>query len=1132
MGVTQIRPTSDYADSGTTYIGGGSLSDNNDGTYRIFYAGAYTECNMGDIGALAGNQRILQVRPIVRMDRYNGAFTIDTHLYQTDGSGNYQDCAYIGGSGGGVFTVWGNYQQSSPSGTEWTVGQVNALRVKVQDFGGGSTSPEIMELYADVDIRTQPTISGVGPTGTNPGATRTPTASWSFSDPDGLQGQLGYHVKVFTSAQGNPDVGGATYDSGDLVGGGNSHTITTSLADGTYYLYVKVSKDFRGGHWWSGWGSSSFVINDTPSTPTSPSPSNASTITTSKPTLGGTVVASPLSTPGRLEWNLATDNAFSVNTRTITEAVGDSTVSGAHTEVWPGATARLAQQSPNLLTVNQASVETDTTGFFAKLNCTISRITTQAAVGAASLQLSSTAAGAMQAQLAASGAKTVPVLPSTSYTAMGSFKTAVSARSCRLVIDWYNAAGGLISSSTGTSITDATASWTVASVTATSPATAVSAVVYAEVLATGGAAELHYTDRFQWAVGSNTTWELPGAYTWYLRMRTIDNTGKTGPYTSTISFTVSHPPAPANLTPTGDLTLNYGSGAVTFDWDFTDPDAADTQSAFQVIVERNDTSANVTDSGKVATNSTTTAWTFTIPVGQKDQPLRWKVRLWDSDDVVGSYSTNQLFRVADQPQVVITYPADNAIVDNARPTFTWTDTLTGGRTQASYRVRVQEVGATLGTTYDSGTLSGTNLTHQPAANILQNGKAYTVEVDCTDSTGLTGTDTNAFICVFDQPRAVVPIINVDSYDDFGYATVTWTNSVQDAQFTQYQLYRRKYGDTSWTKVGDPITAIQASYVVKDQLAAAGNVYEYTVAQTGTRYGVGIESPKPGEYRAPSVGFESGVAGWTLDGSGGSCTRITTDGAGGSTACVEIIDSSTTAVSLIKQTSIDDTPVTPGETITISVDVKPITSGTVPVLQFYFSDAANTQSFPLTGLTLNVWQTVVKSFVVPAGKTAGYALFAASDPAVLTQLGQVRVDNIKVYGTSLYVQPQSDRYWLIDPSNADNSVGLYNVTADTFSDEYEEAFLTVIGRGRKHDIGTRAGNTGTLSIQVRDIEGGPTARQQLVAIRALRDLKKTLYLRNPFGDIYKVAPGQISIDRMAGVGQREYATVTLPYQEIA
>lgn len=135
----------------------------------------------------------------------------------------------------------------------------------------------------------------------------------------------------------------------------------------------------------------------------------------------------------------------------------------------------------------------------------------------------------------------------------------------------------------------------------------------------------------------------------------------------------------------------------------------------------------------------------------------------------------------------------------------------------------------------------------------------------------------------------------------------------------------------------------------------------------------------------------------------------------------------------------------------------------------------------------------------------------------------------------------DKYWLVpsDDSSVDfgNLAGiaipLTGVTSDSYTDEYEEESIKIIGRGRRHEYGTHYGINGSLSVQIRPIMNGTVytggeIRQQLVQAKAN---KQSYLLRTPFGDVYKVAMGNIQFARVAGLGTADATDVTLPYEEV-
>ena len=160
-----------------------------------------------------------------------------------------------------------------------------------------------------------------------------------------------------------------------------------------------------------------------------------------------------------------------------------------------------------LLTANQYGLETDTTGWTAVTNCAIARTTDQSYEGAASLEMTSTAGGDMEATTL-TGTSGVAVTEGASYTATAYFRTAASARTVSLTLYWYNSGGNLITTTAGTGVSDAT-NWNArAYVAGTAPLGATRAAVRAKVAATGGASEIHYVDATTFGVTGGTYADL------------------------------------------------------------------------------------------------------------------------------------------------------------------------------------------------------------------------------------------------------------------------------------------------------------------------------------------------------------------------------------------------------------------------------------------------------------------------------------------------------------------------------------------------------------------------------------------------------------------------------------------------
>jgi hypothetical protein len=108
------------------------------------------------------------------------------------------------------------------------------------------------------------------------------------------------------------------------------------------------------------------------------------------------------------------------------------------------------------------------------------------------------------------GTSGIPVSATYTYTAQALVRSAAVARSVRLLIDWYTAAGASVSTTTGASITSSTSANVLVDHTAVAPATAAFARIRVEVLATAGAAEVHRFDELGFWMGAGGDWAMPG----------------------------------------------------------------------------------------------------------------------------------------------------------------------------------------------------------------------------------------------------------------------------------------------------------------------------------------------------------------------------------------------------------------------------------------------------------------------------------------------------------------------------------------------------------------------------------------------------------------------------------------------
>lgn len=467
--------------------------------------------------------------------------------------------------------------------------------------------------------------------------------------------------------------------------------------------------------------------------------------------------------------------------------------------------------------------------------------------------------------------------------------------------------------------------------------------------------------------------------TWYIRWKQQNQFGErdAAPWSGTRSFVISHAPSAALNYPQDAKAYAFGTGAsctVQFGWSFSDAYANDSQSALQVVVEKNSDGSTLFDSGKITGASTTYVVNFSQYL--KETLLRWKVRVYDEDDVVSEYSDYGTFQLLSNPGASVTAPAEGATINNPTPEITWNYASDGGRSQQKYRVAITRIsdGATM---LDTGWLLGSTTTYQPADPVLDNAEDYRVTVLVADTEGLTASDYNDFDTSWVPPDTpLFTLVDASAFDTTGYVDIAWTDDERDANFIAFVLWRKEVGDADYEAIY--VTSdISETYSYHDWLVGSGVTYQYQLTQL-------------------SLEFE-----------------------------------------------------------------------------------AQLSSLP----------------------------------------------------SSASVTPVSDNYWLIDKDDEALSMKVFNVTDETISNPFERNYVHLIGRGRHVDIGDRMGYTGSLTIQLWDRDGGLTAREQRQQFEAIAAGGGRLYLRNPFGDVYRVDAGDMDFQRMTGVGVREFGTITLPYAEL-
>jgi hypothetical protein len=276
MAVTTVRPNATASGSTLFTITGGSGSlhaatnDNSDSTFFKKSTGVSGQAScLLDFGTttISASQRVKRVRLRARVSTPNDDGRLNLYLGTRADNQNYFHSALAVRGTNSIGVVTGPYVTSSPNGEDWSQTTINGLRAKVTEYNDSTDVASIFELYIDVDISAQPTVTVSAPTGTITTSTA-PDVTWAYADTDN-ETQAFYEIKVFTAAQYgaggfNPLTSTPLWGSGEIASSDNTAVIGELLLSGTYRAYVRVAKSVNGSPFWSSFANSQFTITVTP----------------------------------------------------------------------------------------------------------------------------------------------------------------------------------------------------------------------------------------------------------------------------------------------------------------------------------------------------------------------------------------------------------------------------------------------------------------------------------------------------------------------------------------------------------------------------------------------------------------------------------------------------------------------------------------------------------------------------------------------------------------------------------------------------------------------------------------------------------------------------------------------------
>lgn len=283
-----------------------------------------------------------------------------------------------------------------------------------------------------------------------------------------------------------------------------------------------------------------------------------------------------------------------------------------------------------------------------------------------------------------------------------------------------------------------------------------------------------------------------------------------------------------NVAPTSPAVTDVvgidGSNPNTFAWAFGDPNPADTQSAFQVQVQRVADSVTVHDTGKVA--STASSRTIAAGVIANGQDYRWHVRTYDALDVVSDWSAWDSFTAAALGTLTITYPAtDNpAGLDTASVTVVWSYVQGDGYVQTQRRVRVIR-------TADSAVLSDTGMQANTASSHtvtnLPNDTEVRIEVSLvTNAPGspTVGPSSRKVTASYGTPMP--PAVELEVGESYIAVVVTNPEPSGDRPEVVRNIIERRLADPDLDFVAIGSTAYNGTFF--DYSVASGREYDYRV----------------------------------------------------------------------------------------------------------------------------------------------------------------------------------------------------------------------------------------------------------------------------------------------------------------
>lgn len=189
-----------------------------------------------------------------------------------------------------------------------------------------------------------------------------------------------------------------------------------------------------------------------------------------------------------------------------------------------------------------------------------------------------------------------------------------------------------------------------------------------------------------------------------IRVRTVDTAGHVSAWDeSNANFIIQHnvaPSAPVLRTPSNGSIVDLAAGHL-FDWDFTDPNAEDTQTAYYLrrklssasTYEYWNESTGLWQSTEIKNAKSQTDFTFVAGKWTNGNTYNWSVATEDALGFKGPYATDATVTASTGATVTVTGPV-SPVTTTAQPVITWTFSDPEGDLQQFYHVVVFTLGQT------------------------------------------------------------------------------------------------------------------------------------------------------------------------------------------------------------------------------------------------------------------------------------------------------------------------------------------------------------------------------------------------------------------------------------------------------